>query len=95
MDMHSYIAEIKLKLGYPILDLELDDSAFQAVVNSAFRELQRYIDSTRLAKVPFKSCIDLSECHVSSVSRVFRCEGYQSDSSQQGISMTDPLAATQ
>lgn len=96
MDMNAYIAEIKLKLGYPVLDLELDDTAFEAVVNTAFREIQRYISATRLATIPFdKSCIDLSDCHVSSVSRVFRADGYQSSSSDvKGVSMSDPLAAT-
>lgn len=95
MDMNAYIEEIKLKLGYPILDLELDDNAFQSVVTTAFRELQRYISSTRLATIPYNYCIDLSDCHVSSVSRVFRSEGYQSDSSHnKGISMSDPIAAS-
>lgn len=79
MDMKSYIDEIKLKLGGSVLDLELDDSTFSHIVESAFREIQRYIDSTRLATIPFKQCIDLSDCHVSSVSRVFRANGYQGD----------------
>lgn len=96
MDMQSYIDEIKLKLTGGVLDLELDDSTLQKVVNAAFREVQRYIDSTRLATIPFKSCIDLSDCHVSSVSRVFRSQSYQnSDASDGSVSMFDPLAASQ
>ena len=72
MDMQGYISEIKLKLTGGILDLELEDSVLEQIVNAAFREIQRYIDSTLLATIPYKPCIDLSECGVSSVSRVFR-----------------------
>lgn len=93
MDMKSYINEIKLKLGGSVLDLELNDSAFQQIIETSFREIQRYIDSTRLATIPFKECIDLSDCHVSSVARVFRAEGYQTDK-DSGKSM-DPMQLQQ
>lgn len=92
MDMKSYIDEIKLKLGGNVLDLELDDSAFEMIVNSALREVQYYIDSTRLATLPFKSCIDLSDCKVSSVSAVFRSKGYVNNNS--GNLQMDPMYAS-
>ena len=92
MDMKSYIDEIKLKLGGNVLGLELDDSAFEMIVNSALREIQYYIDSTRLATLPFKSCIDLSDCKVSSVSAVFRAKGYVNSNS--GSTRMDPMQAS-
>ena len=95
MDMKSYIDEIKLKLGGNVLDLELDDTTLEKVVNSAFREIQRYIDSTKLATLPYKPCIDLSDCHVSSVSRVFRAQGYASNNEQSSSLMADPVYMTQ
>lgn len=96
MDMRGYISEIKLKLTGGILDLELEDSALEQVVNAAFREIQRYIDSTLLATIPYKPCIDLSECGVSSVSRVFRAKGYlNSDGTENAGTMVDPMYAAQ
>lgn len=96
MDMKSYIDEIKLKLGGSVLDLEIDDTTFERIVNSAFREIQRYIDSTRLATIPYKPCIDLSDCHVSSVSRVFRTQGYNHSNNDTNTgSQVDPLYMTQ
>lgn len=95
MDMSAYIDEVRLKLTGYVLDLELDDSVLERLINSAFREIQRYIDTTRLATILFKPCIDLSKCGVSSVVRVFRTDQL----SQAGISsigsMVDPLYASQ
>lgn len=95
MDMKSYIDEIKLKLGGSVLDLEIDDTTFERIVNSAFREIQRYIDSTRLATIPYKSCIDLSDCKVSSVSRVFRAQGFRNAAPNGSTSQVDPLYMSQ
>ena len=93
MDMHSYVNEIKLKLGGSVLDLELSDEEFEKVIETSFREIQRYIDSTRLATIPFKSCIDLSDCHVSSVSGVFRAKSYNGDTNSSLIA--DPVQLSQ
>lgn len=96
MDMQGYISEIKLKLTGGVLELEIDDSTLEQVVNSAFREIQRYIDTTLLATIPYKPCIDLSECGVSSVSRVFRAKGYlSSDGIENASTMVDPMYAAQ
>lgn len=93
MDMQSYVNEIKLKLGGSVLDLELSDEEFEKVIETSFREIQRYIDSTRLATIPFKSCIDLSDCHVSSVSGVFRAKSYNGDANSSLIA--DPVQLSQ
>lgn len=53
--------EIKLKLTGDLLEFELTDDTLDKVINSAIRELQRYITTTRLITIPFKQCIDLSD----------------------------------
>lgn len=79
MTMEEYIAEIRLELTGNVLESELDDATLKVIVNKALREVQRYIDNTKIIVVPYASCIDLSESNldakVSSVSRVFRTEG--------------------
>ena len=96
MDISAIREEIRLKLTGGVLNLELDDKAIDTIINSAFREIQRYIDTTRFATLPFKSCIDLSDCKVSSVSRVFRAKGYlTSGSGEQDGSLVDPMYAAQ
>lgn len=94
MVMQAYIDEIKLMLGGDILDLELSDESLVKLVNSALRECQRYIDTTKLVTIPYSSCIDLTDYSVSSVSRVFRTVGYTSPevTSSDGMSSTtDPM----
>lgn len=93
MNMQSYINEIKLKLGGSVLDLELSDDDFEKLIEISFREIQRYIDSTRLATIPYKSCIDLSEWPVSSVSGVFRAKGYVGEGSSGLVG--DPVQLSQ
>lgn len=96
MDIEAIRDELRLKLTGGVLDLELDDATLDKVINSAFREIQRYIDTTRLATIPYKPCIDLSECKVSSVSRVFRAKGYlASNSTSNASSNVDPMFASQ
>ena len=60
MNMAGYIEEIKLSVTGGILELEIDDSVIAKLVNSAMRELQRYICSTKIVTLPYSKCIDLS-----------------------------------
>lgn len=94
MELQSYIDEIKLKLGGDLLKLELSDESLGKLVTSALRECQRYIGSTKLITIPYKSCMDLTEYNVSSVTRVFRTAGFTSPevTSSGGLSTTmDPM----
>lgn len=101
MKMEAYIDEIKLQLTGGLLDLEIDDAQIKRVVNSALREVQRYVDVTRIITVPFASCIDLKEIEdknnikISSVSRVFRTETYNSGGSATVSGASDPLYMSQ
>ena len=46
MERKAYRDEIKLLLTGNILDLELDDATLDKIINSALREIQRYISSS-------------------------------------------------
>ena len=61
MDINAYREEIKLALTGGLLDLEIEDSVIDRIINSAFREIQRYIDTTVIRTIPFSRCIDLGE----------------------------------
>lgn len=76
MDKSAFRDEIKLNLTGGVLDLELSDEILDRLIDSALREIQRYIDTTKIVTIPYKSCIDMTEYKVSSVSRVFRPKGY-------------------
>ena len=96
MNINAYIDEIKLKLTGGVLDLEITDEAISKTVYSAMREVQRYIDTTRTITIPYSSCIDLTSYNVSSVSRVYRAEGYfAEDGTGIGTSPGDPVYMAQ
>ena len=87
MKMQSYIDEIKLDITGGILELEIDDTVLKQIVNSAMRELQRYICSTKLITIPYQKCIDLEKYKVNAVTRVYRATSEASTDSNS----TDPL----
>lgn len=84
MTQEQYRNEIKLKLTGYLLEMEINDAVLDSIINSALREVQRYICDTTFITIPYKSCIDLSnkentnniQINVNSVSRVYRTEGY-------------------
>lgn len=84
MLLSSYIEEIKLKLTGNFIGLELDDSTITQLINSALREVQRYIDTTKLITIPYKPCMDLTQYKVSSVVRIFRTNNYAMVNSEAG-----------
>ena len=61
MTTHDFIEEIKLKMTGDILELELDDANIERVVQSAIREMQRYITSSEMITTGFSPCIDMSK----------------------------------
>lgn len=93
LDLQGYIDNIKLQLTGGVLDLELTDETLAQLVNAALREVQRYIASTKIITIPYKACIDLSDYNVSSVSRVFRADGYVIANSdiENSAAYTDPM----
>lgn len=103
MTREEYRDEIRLKLTGDILELELTDSTLDSIINSAMREVQRYICSNKLITVPFSTCIDISALKdengnplkVSSITNIYRAEGVLTTDSQTGASMIDPMQAAQ
>lgn len=92
MKMQAYIDEIKAELTGGVLDLEIDDTQLQKVIDAAFREIQRYICSTKLITIPYQKCIDLTKYKVNAVTNVFRATGagIGETSSQQELT-ADPI----
>ena len=94
MDMQAIKDEVLLKLTGDVVSFELSDSSLTKVINSALREVQRYIDSFRFVTVPYSKCIDVTDYKISSVVSVKRTEGYlvSTDAGSHGIS--DPMYAS-
>jgi len=69
----DYIEDIKLSLGAPIVEVEIEDYIGKQV-DRAFREISRYIVATRYATIPYARCIDTSEINnqIDSVVMVLR-----------------------
>lgn len=96
MEFKAIVEQVKFNVTSGILDCELDDEGFGKIVNAAFREIQRYIDDTKLITIPYEQCIDLSEYSVSAVARVFRAVGYlMGDSKTEDGYPADPMYLSQ
>ena len=94
MDMQMIKDEVLLKLTGDVVSMELSDPTLTKVINSALREVQRYIDTFKMVTVPYKSCIDVSEYNVSAITGVRRSQGYINNDAQNATSM-DPMYASQ
>lgn len=99
MNMQAYIDEVKLRLTGNLLEIELDDATIAKVINSALREMQRYVCSVGIITIPFSRCIDLSKqtnpngvpIKVSSVTNIYRANSFSAGDSAQGVSFVDPM----
>lgn len=102
MHIDDFRDEVKLKLTGDILESELDDDTYDKIINSALRELQRYINHTKLITIPYKSCIDLSKpedtnnerLDVNSVVMVYRTEDLAGTTTGDG-GTSDPMQVAQ
>jgi len=94
MDRKAFKDEIAFRLTGGVLQLELDDVALDNVLNAAFREVQRYIDTTKIVTIPFQRCIDLKGAKVSAVSTVMRADPRGGGFTNYGASMSDPITAS-
>lgn len=95
MDMQMIKDEVQLKLTGDVVSMELTDTTLTKVINSALREIQRYIDTSRLVTLPYSPCIDVKDYNINAVVGVRRAEGYMSSSSENSAAVTDPLYASQ
>lgn len=94
MTLQDYVDFIKFQLTGGILELEIDDEAIAKAVKIGLKEIQRYIDTTKFVTVPYAPCIDLSGFNSSSITKVYRTEGYTGDANSGGFiegSAIDPM----
>lgn len=94
MTLQEYVDFIKFQLTGGVLELEISDDAIGNAVKIALKEVQRYIDTTKLITVPYASCIDLKDFKCSSIVKVYRTEGYTGDAGSDGFiegSAIDPM----
>lgn len=102
MNKSAFRDEIKLRLTGGLLELEVDDSVLDKVIDAALREIQRYICMTKIITVPYSKCIDLSSVKdsdgnnlkVSSIVRIYRTSGYL-DTSCDEYGVVDPMYVAQ
>ena len=88
----EYIENIKLVLTGGILELEIPDETLSKVLKRSLQIIQRYIDTTEFITVPYARCIDISNSEISSVSRVYRVQGYTGDNQVgMGSQVMDPM----
>ena len=79
MTEKQYLDNIKLELTGGILTLEIPDETLKKILDRTLQEVQRFIDVTEYMTVPYANCIDISNSKVSSVTKVYRVEGYTGD----------------
>ena len=91
MDLQGYKDEVLLKLGGGVVKVELeDDGLIDKVIQTSFREVQRYINTTKLVTLPYHTCMDLSKLKVSSINQVYRVNAIGLKNTDQN-SFTDPI----
>ena len=103
MNISAFRDEIKLNITGGLLELEIDDSVLDKIIDAGLREIQRYICSTKIMTIPYKKCIDLSNkedtngipIKVSAVTRIYRAHSYIGDNTTQGTGMVDPMYVAQ
>lgn len=72
MTREEYIEDIKISLGAPIVDVEVE-SLLGKIVDKAFREVRRYIVDTCFVTIPYNSTgINVGKYKIDSVVQVFR-----------------------
>lgn len=72
MTREEYIDDIKTSLGFPIVDVEIDE-ILGKLVDKAFREIRRYVTETHFVTIPYSSKgIDVSKYKIDSIIQIFR-----------------------
>lgn len=95
--MQAIKDEVVLKLTGDVTDLELSDSSLTKIVDSALREIQRYIDTPKFVTIPYAKCIDMKPYKPNAVIKVMRAEGFIDDTNvdSNGSMTIDPMYVSQ
>lgn len=60
MTLEEYKEDILLQLGFPVIDVEINDQLEQ-IIDMAFRELKHFITDTRTATIPYAEKMHIEE----------------------------------
>ena len=72
MTREEFIEDIKISLGAPIVEVEVEE-LIGKLVDKAFREVSRYITETHYVTIPYREGgIDVSQYHINTVVQIFR-----------------------
>ena len=93
MNIEAYREEIKLRLTGGVLELEIDDQTIDKIINSALREVQRYISTVAIVTLPYSRCISLKDYKINSVTNVYRAESFATQNTSGGV--MDPMMVAQ
>lgn len=91
MIIDDYRSEIKLKLTGNTLELEIADKDIDEIIYSSIREIQRYIDLSKIITIPYQHCIDMTQYNVSAVTNVYRANSFTSVTDDNYSSVSDPV----
>lgn len=74
MTREEYIEDIKISLGAPVVNIEIEE-ILGKLVDKAFREVRRYVTETHFVTVPYSTTgIDVSKYHIDTVEYIFRTQ---------------------
>lgn len=72
MTREEYIEDVKISLGAPIVEVEIEE-LIGKLVDKAFREIRRFITETRFVTIPYcQTGMDVSKYHIDTVEYIFR-----------------------
>jgi hypothetical protein len=71
MTIAEYKEEILLKLGAPVVDVEIEE-VIERIIASSFKELKRYISVSKLLTIPYSQVIDLAPYNVQTIHYILR-----------------------
>lgn len=72
MTREEYVEDVKISLGAPIVEVEIEE-LLGKLVDKSFREVRRYITETHFITVPYSQTgIDVSDYHIDSIEYIFR-----------------------
>ena len=93
MTLKECIEDIKLELTGGVLHLEITDDTIADCIKRALKEVNRYIDTTKIITVPYTPVIDLTGFKHNAVINVFRTQGFTGDTMSGGLMYADPMQA--
>lgn len=74
MTREEYIEDVKISLGAPIVDIEIEE-LLGKLVDKAFREVRKYITETRFVTVPYSTQgIDVRKYGIDTIVQVLRTQ---------------------